>query len=270
MPRKALFQRRIPRRTPAELRSMRAAGLVVAEMHEEIRAALRPGVTTAQLDRIARGVLDRRGARSNFLGYHGYPAVICASVNDEVIHGIPGPRVLHEGDIIGIDCGAIVDGWHGDAAFTAGVGTVSPEAKRLMETADAALAAAISQMRSGKRVGDVSHAIERVAAAAGYGLADGYGGHGIGRSMHEDPDVPCRGVAGSGPRLEVGVVLAIEPMLLGGGSDDTVELDDGWTVVTPDGSLAAHCEHTVVVTEHGPEILTRSDGPRVLDIGEGT
>jgi len=260
MPRKPLFDRRIPRRTAAELRSMRAAGRVVAEMHEQIRAALRPGVTTAQLDRIARDVLERRGARSNFLGYHGYPAVICASVNDEVIHGIPGPRVLDEGDIVGIDCGAIVDGWHGDAAFTAGVGAISAEAQRLIDTAEAALAAAIAQMRPGKRVGDVSHAIERVADAAGYGLADGYGGHGIGRAMHEDPDVPCRGDAGKGLRLEVGVVLAIEPMLLGGGSDDTVELDDGWTVATPDGALAAHCEHTVVVTDHGPEILTRSGG----------
>lgn len=257
MARRGIFERRIPRRTADELRSMRAAGRVVAEMHAAIREALRPGVTTADLDRIARDVLERRGATSNFLGYGGFPAVICASVNDEVIHGIPGPRVLHEGDIVGIDCGAIVDGWHGDAAFTAGVGAISPEARRLIEVAEAALDAAIAQMVPGRRVGDVSHAIERVADAAGYGLADGYGGHGIGRAMHESPDVPCRGEAGKGPLLETGVVLAIEPMLIGGGMDDTVELDDGWTVVTPDGSLAAHCEHTVVVTEGGPEVLTR-------------
>lgn len=239
---------------------MRAAGRVVAEMHECIRAAIRPGVTTAELDRIARDVLDRRGAVSNFLGYHGYPAVICASVNNELVHGIPGARMLAEGDIIGIDCGAVVDGWHGDAAFTAPVGQVSPEARRLIAAAEEALAAAIGQMRSGRHVGDVSHAIEVVADAAGYGVADGYGGHGIGRAMHEAPDVPCRGTPGRGPRLEVGVVLAIEPMLLGGGGDDTVELDDGWTVVTADGSLAAHAEHTVVVTDQGPEILTEASG----------
>lgn len=257
MKKRLAFTRRLPRRTPDELRSMRAAGLVVAEMHSAIRDALRPGVTTGELDRIAREVLERRNATSNFLGYHGYPAVICASVNDEVIHGIPGPRVLDEGDIIGIDCGAIVAGWHGDAAFSAGIGTISTDAQRLIDTAEAALAAAIAQMVAGRRVGDVSHAIEVVATQAGYGLADGYGGHGIGRAMHEEPDVPCRGNPGRGPLLEAGVVLAIEPMLIAGGGDDTDELSDGWTVVTSDRSLAAHCEHTVVVTDHGPEILTR-------------
>ena len=257
MSRRGIFERRITRRTAEELRSMRQAGRVVAEMHAVIREALRPGVTTADLDLLARGVLDRRGATSNFLGYGGFPAVICASVNNEVIHGIPGPRVLNEGDIVGIDCGAIVDGWHGDAAFTAGVGTISAEARRLIEATEEALAAAIAEMRAGRRVGDVSHAINRIADAAGYGLADGYGGHGIGRAMHESPDVPCRGEPGKGPLLDVGVVLAIEPMLIGGGMDDTVELADGWTVITPDGSLAAHCEHTVAVTEGGPEVLTR-------------
>jgi len=221
-----------------------------------IRAALRPGVTTGELDRLAREVLDRRGARSNFLGYHGFPAVICASVNDEVIHGIPGPRVLSDGDVIGVDCGAIVDGWHGDAAFTAGVGTITTAAQTLIDTAEAALAASIRQMVPGRSVGDVSHAIEVVAGAGGYGLADGYGGHGIGRAMHEPPDVPCRGVPGRGRTLAPGVVLAIEPMLIAGGGDDTRVRSDGWTVVTTDGSLAAHCEHTVVVTEDGPEILT--------------
>jgi len=260
MARRLPFRRGLVTRTPDDLRHMRAAGRVVAEMHAQIRAALRPGVTTGELDRIARGVLERRGAQSNFLGYGGFPAVICTSVNDEVIHGIPGPRRLVEGDIIGIDCGAIVNGWHGDAAFSAGVGAISPEAQRIIDTAEAALAAAIRQMRVGRHLGDVSHAIEQVAEAAGYGVADGYGGHGIGRAMHEAPDVPCRGRPGQGPRLAAGVVLAIEPMLIGGGMDETVELDDGWTVVTPDGSLAAHCEHTVVVTDQGPEILTRGEG----------
>lgn len=254
------FGRRLVQRSDDDLRSMRAAGRVVAEMHDRIRSEIRPGVTTAALDSVAREVLDRRGAQSNFLGYRGYPAVICASVNDQVVHGIPGDRRLEEGDIVGIDCGAVVHGWHGDAAFTAGVGCISPEATRLIEAAEAALAAAIAQMRAGRHVGDVSHAIEVVAEAAGYGVADGYGGHGIGRAMHEAPDVPCRGTPGRGPRLDVGVVLAIEPMLIGGGIDDTIELDDGWTVVTADGSLAAHVEHTVVVTDHGPEILTADAG----------
>jgi len=256
MARRKLFGRGLPVRSREDLQYMRRAGRVVAEMHERIREAVVPGTTTADLDRIARDVLTRRHATSNFLGYHGFPAVICASVNDEVIHGIPGRRILEEGDIVGIDCGAIINGWHGDAAFTAGVGAISPEARRLIDTADAALAAAIARMVPGARVGDVSHAIELVTDAAGYGLADGYGGHGIGRAMHEDPDVPCRGLPGTGPLLAPGVVLAIEPMLIGGGSDDTEELDDGWTVVTTDGSLAAHTEHTVVVTDHGPEILT--------------
>jgi methionyl aminopeptidase len=235
---------------------MRRAGRVVAEMHEEIRAALRPGVTTADLDRIGRAVLDRRNARSNFLGYHGYPAVICASVNDEVIHGIPGGRVLEEGDVIAVDCGAIVDGWHGDAAFSAGVGGITPEAHRLIEIAERSLEAAIEQMRDGNRLGDVSHAVQAVAERAGCGIVDGYCGHGIGRAMHEDPDVPNVGRPGRGPRLDVGVVLAIEPMLTLG-DPDTVTLDDHWTVVTADGSLAVHVEHTVAVTDDGPEVLTR-------------
>jgi methionyl aminopeptidase len=226
-------------------------------MHQAIRAAARPGVTTGDLDRVARDVIARHGARSNFLGYHGYPAVICASVNDEVVHGIPGPRELAEGDIISIDCGAIVDGWHGDAAFTMAIGAVDDEAQRLIEVADAALAAAIATMVPGKAVGDIGASVSQVVSAAGYGSPRDYTGHGIGRAMHEYPDVPNRGRRGKGPALEPGVVLAIEPMLIAGGRDDVRELDDGWTVVTADGSLAAHVEHTVLVTDHGPEILTR-------------
>ena len=243
-------------RTADELRVMRAAGRVVAEMHASIREAARPGVTTAQLDLVGRQVLARRGATSNFLDYGGFPAVICASVNDEVIHGIPGPRVLDDGDLISIDCGAIVDGWHGDAAFTMGIGTITPEAQRLIDTAEAALAAAVQQMRPGRCLGDVGHAIESVVGAAGYGSPRSYCGHGIGRAMHEDPDVENRGRPGTGPELIEGVVLAIEPMLIAGGRDAVAELDDGWTVVTADGSLAAHVEHTVVAGPHGPEILT--------------
>ncbi|MEI7547425.1 MAG: type I methionyl aminopeptidase [Actinomycetota bacterium] len=247
----------IPRRTADELRHMRAAGRVVAEMHVALRAAARPGVTTAHLDRVARDVIERRGAESNFFGYHGFPGVICASVNDEVIHGIPGSRVLQEGDLLSVDCGAIVAGWHGDAAFSIGIGTISPVAQRLIDTAEAALAGGIKQMRAGRHLGDVGAAIEAVVAAGGYGNPLHYCGHGIGRSMHEEPDVENRGRSGRGVELLPGMVLAIEPMLLGGGDDRVVELDDGWTIATRDGSLAAHVEHTVLVGDHGPEILTK-------------
>jgi len=236
---------------------MRAAGRVVAEMHQAIRAAAAPGVTTLHLDQLARDVLTARGAGSNFLGYHGFPAVICASVNDELVHGIPNERPLQDGDIVSIDCGAIVNGWHGDAAFTMGVGEIDASAQRLIDTADRALAAAIAAMQPDGHLGDVGAAVERVVNAAGYGSPREYCGHGIEQAMHEDPDVENRGRRGKGPRLEPGVVLAIEPMLIAGGRDDVLVLDDDWTVVTADGSLAAHTEHTVVVTENGPEILTR-------------
>ena len=236
---------------------MRAAGRVVAEMHQAIRVAARPGVTTLRLDHIARDVLRSRDAISNFLGYHGYPAVICASVNDEVVHGIPNERPLQDGDILSIDCGAIVSGWHGDAAFTMGVGTIEPDAQRLIDAADRALVAAVAAMLPGGHLGDVGAAVESVVNAAGYGSPRDYCGHGIGRAMHEEPDVENRGRRGKGPRLEPGVVLAIEPMLIAGGHDDVMVLDDDWTVVSADGSLAAHTEHTVLVTESGPEILTR-------------
>ncbi|MEZ5274432.1 MAG: type I methionyl aminopeptidase [Ilumatobacteraceae bacterium] len=247
----------LPVRSADELRRMRAAGRVVAEMHQAIRAAARPGVTTGDLDLVARGVLEQRGAESNFFGYCGYPAVICASVNDEVIHGIPGPRVLEDGDLLSIDCGAIVDGWHGDAAFSMVIGTATDEQHRLISTAETALAAAVRAMRPGNTLGDIGAAIEGVVSAAGYGSPHNYCGHGIGQDMHEDPDVENRGTPGRGPALREGVVLAIEPMLIASGRDDVRELSDGWTVVTADGSLAAHVEHTVVVGAHGPEILTR-------------
>jgi len=246
----------ITRKSRDQIALMRRAGKVVAEMHEECIRAAKAGATTMDVDRVARDVIERRGARSNFLGYHGFPAVICASVNDEVIHGIPGRRVLEEGDVIAVDCGAIVDGWHGDAAFSAGVGEITPEARRLIEVAERSLDAAIGQMRDGNRLGDVSAAVQAVAERAGCGIVDGYSGHGIGRAMHEEPDVPNIGRAGKGPRLDIGVVLAIEPMLTLG-DPDTVTLDDHWTVVTVDGSLAAHVEHTVAITDDGPEVLTR-------------
>jgi methionyl aminopeptidase len=249
--------RHLSRRSSDELREMRAAGRVVAEMHEAIRAAARPGVTTLRLDHVARDVLTARNATSNFLGYHGYPAVICASVNDELVHGIPNERPLRDGDILSIDCGAIVSGWHGDAAFTMAIGEIDGDAQRLIDAADRALAAAVAAMQPGGHLGDVGAAVESVVNAAGYGSPRDYCGHGIGRAMHEEPDVENRGRRGKGPRLEPGVVLAIEPMLIASGQDDVLVLDDDWTVVTADGSLAAHTEHTVLVTNHGPEILTR-------------
>jgi methionyl aminopeptidase len=243
------------RRSADEIRTMRRAGRVVAEMHDRIRSALRPGVTTLQLDWIGREVLERRGARSNFLGYHGYPAVICASPNDVVVHGIPDGRVLDDGDIVSIDCGAIVDGYHGDAAFTAGVGTIEAEAERLVDVTRRALEAGIAQLRPGGRLGDLGAAIEATVGRAGFSVVRDYVGHGIGTAMHEPPDVPNFGKPGRGKKVTAGDVFAVEPMVCAG-SDATEVLDDGWTVVTVDGSLAAHWEHTVAVTDDGPEILT--------------
>ena len=243
------------RRSTDEIRTMRRAGRVVAEMHDRIRSALRPGVTTLQLDAIGREVLERRGARSNFLGYHGYPAVICASPNDVVVHGIPDGRVLDDGDIVSIDCGAIVDGYHGDAAFTAGVGTIDAEAERLVDVTRRALEVGIAELRSGGRLGDLGAAVESTIERAGFSVVRDYVGHGIGTAMHEPPDVPNFGKPGRGKKVTVGDVFAVEPMVCAG-SDATEVLDDGWTVVTVDGSLAAHWEHTVAVTDDGPEILT--------------
>jgi methionyl aminopeptidase len=248
----------IPRRSPADLRAMRAAGRVVAEMHGCIREAIRPGVTTGALDRIGRSVLERRGAQSNFLGYHGYPAVICASINNVVVHGIPGDgpdETLDEGDIVSIDCGAIVEGWHGDAAFTAGVGEISADAARLIEVADQALAAAIDVMVPGNRVGDIGAAVEGVVVASGFDFIRDYCGHGIGRAMHEWPDVPNFGRPGRGPRLAAGSVLAVEPMVVAGRAH-VYTFEDGWGVATDDDGWAAHAEHTIAVTDNGPEILT--------------
>ncbi|HEV2369143.1 MAG TPA: type I methionyl aminopeptidase [Acidimicrobiales bacterium] len=242
-------------RTKEELAKMRRAGRVVAEMHEKTRAAIRPGITTAELDAVAREVLDRRGAKSNFLGYHGFPAVICTSPNDMIVHGIPGPYRLKDGDIISIDCGAIIEGYHGDAAYTAPVGEVAEEARRLMEVTEASLWAAIEQIRPGGRLSDIGHAVQTVAEAAGYGVVREYVGHAIGTAMHEEPQVPNYGPPGKGPKLRPGHVFAVEPMVNVGGRE-TRQLEDGWSVVTADGSLSAHFEHTIAVTEEGREVLT--------------
>lgn len=243
-------------RSKDELRHMRAAGRVVAEMHEKIRAAIRPGVTTSDLDVIGRKVIDSRGASSNFLGYHGFPAVICASPNDVIVHGIPGPIVLNEGDIISVDCGAVVEGWHGDAAFTAGVGTISVEAARLISVTEASLAAGIAAMVDGNTLGDIGAAVQAVVEAAGFSVVRDYVGHGIGRRMHEAPEVPNYGVAGKGGKLKTGMTLAVEPMVTIGGAE-TFLTEDGWTVLSADGSWAAHFEHTIAIGPKGPEILTQ-------------
>jgi len=245
-------------KTAAELAKMRKAGRVVAEMHERIREAIRPGVTTRELDAIGREVLERRNARSNFLGY-GHPpftGVICASPNDVIVHGVPGDVRLDEGDIISIDCGAIVEGWHGDAAFTTGVGQIDPEAQRLIDVTEASLAAAIEVMVPGGRLSDIGHAVQRTAESAGFSVVREYTGHGIGTAMHEAPDVPNWGKPGKGRRLAPGQTYAVEPMVCAG-RPDTLLLDDQWTVVTRDGRWAAHAEHTIAITDDGPEILTR-------------
>jgi methionyl aminopeptidase len=245
----------VGRRTADEIRTMRRAGRVVAEMHDAIRAALVPGATLLELDAVGREVLARRGARSNFLGYHGYPAVICTSVNDVVVHGIPDQRALAEGDIVSIDCGAIVDGYHGDAAFTAGVGHIDETAQRLIDVTRAALDAGIAELVPGGRLGDLGAAVQGTVERAGFSVVREYVGHGIGTAMHEPPDVPNYGKRGKGKRVASGDVYAVEPMVCAG-RNTTAVLDDGWTVVTVDGSWAAHWEHTVAVTDDGPEILT--------------
>ena len=247
-------------KTPEQFAVMREAGLVVAHTLGAVAAAVRPGVTTAELDALAEREIRAAGATPSFLGYHGYPATICTSVNDEIVHGIPSPaRHLNEGDIISIDCGAIVRGWHGDAAVTVGVGALSAEHAALLSVCEAALWQGLAHAQADGRLGDISHAVETSIRKAGrYGVVEEYTGHGIGTAMHMDPPVPNYGRAGRGPRLRAGMALAIEPMVTLGGAE-TVLHDDGWTVTTADGSWAAHFEHTVAITAEGPWVLTAED-----------
>ncbi len=253
----------VPQRTPGELDAMAAAGAVVASALAAVRQAAAPGVSTLALDEIAESVIRDGGGVPSFLGYHGYPASICSSVNERVVHGIPSAdEILAPGDLVSIDCGAIVEGWHGDSAITFGVETLIPVDEALSQATKEAMEAGAAAMVPGNRLTDVSHAIETATRAAekrygrAFGIVDGYGGHGIGRQMHMDPFLPNEGAPGRGPYLAVGSVLAIEPMLTLG-TTKTVVLDDEWTVITADGSRAAHWEHTVAVTEDGPRILTR-------------
>ncbi|MEH1012145.1 type I methionyl aminopeptidase [Micromonospora sp. CPCC 206060] len=255
-------------KTPEQIEKMRAAGLVVAAALARMREAVAPGVTTADLDAIAESVIRGAGAVPSFKGYHGFPASICSSVNEQIVHAIPSPQqVLADGDIISIDCGAVLDGWHGDAAITVGVGEVGPELLRMAEVAEdamwAGIGAAARGAASGKgRLTDISHAVENAVRRAGrYGIVDGYGGHGIGTEMHQDPHVLNHGRPGKGPRLVPGMALAIEPMITMG-SPRTAELADGWTVVTRDGSMAVHVEHTMALLEDGVWVLTAPDGGR--------
>ena len=243
------------RRNEDEVAKMRRAGRVVAEMHDATRAAAKPGVTTAELDAVARAVLERRGARSNFLNYRGFPAVICTSPNDMIVHGIPGAYVLEEGDILSVDCGAIIEGYHGDAAFTMAIGAVSPEAARLIETTERSLWAGIEQLRSGNRLHEVGRAVQEVAEGAGFSVVREYVGHAIGTAMHEEPQVPNYWPGQGGPLLKSGMVFAVEPMVNAGGPATRI-LEDGWSVVTADGRLSAHFEHSIAVTDDGPEVLT--------------
>lgn len=262
-----MFSRAIERKTPEQIAVMRKAGLVVARIHSEVRQAIRAGVTTADLDQIAETVIRDAGAVPNFKGYHGYPAVICTSVNDEVVHGIPRDRVLEDGDVISIDAGAIVDGWHGDAAFSVVVGEASNDIKELLKVTEESLWRGIAAAWNGSHIGDIGFAIENyVDSHSDFGIVEGYTGHGIGSAMHMDPVVPNHGPGGRGPRLKTGMVLAIEPMVtLKPGP--TWVLDDDWTVVST--STAAHFEHTVAITETGLWVLTAPDGgkERLTELG---
>jgi methionyl aminopeptidase len=255
-------------KTPAQIEKMRAAGLVVAAALARMRDAVAPGMSTAELDAIAESVIREAGAVPSFKGYHGFPASICSSVNEQIVHAIPSSKqVLRDGDIISIDCGAVLDGWHGDAAVTVPVGEVRPELLRMAQVAEDAMWAGIAAAARGAATGrgrltDISYAVESAVRRGGrYGIVDGYGGHGIGTEMHQDPHVLNHGRPGRGPRLVPGLALAIEPMITIG-SPRTVELDDGWTVVTRDGSVAVHVEHSMAILEDGVWVLTAEDGGR--------
>ncbi len=239
-----------------EIEIMRRAGKIVAEVLDLMRSEVRPGVTTAELDRLSRELIESHGASPSFLGHQGFTASICASVNEEVVHGIPGPRKLVEGDIFSIDVGAYLDGYHADSALTLPVGNISDQARRLIDITEQGFASGVTMARAGNRIGDISAAVQQVADGEGYGIVRELTGHGVGRSLWEDPSIPNYGRAGSGALLRPGMTIAIEPMFTTG--DPRVRfLDDGWTVVTEDGGLSAHYEHTVLITPGDPELLTR-------------
>jgi methionyl aminopeptidase len=242
-------------KSPDEIAIMRKAGRVVSRVLKRLSGEIRPGMRTEELELISLEELALCGARSSFKGYRGFPASVCVSINNEVVHGIPGSRVIQEGDIVSLDVGSIVDGFQGDGAITVGVGQISSVTKRLLEAAEGALMAGISAARDGGHLSDISSAIQGYAEARGFSVVREYTGHGIGRDMHEEPQIPNFGLPGQGPVLRKGMTLAIEPMVNAGGWRTQV-CDDQWTVVTADGSLSAHFEHTIAVTDSEPEILT--------------
>jgi methionyl aminopeptidase len=253
-------ERGIEIKTREQIIAMRAAGLVVGRTLELLRGEVKPGVTTGDLDAIAEDAIRSAGAQPSFKGYHGFTGSICASVNDEIVHGIPGDRVLAEGDLISIDCGAIVEGWHGDAAITVPVGQAAPELLELARICEESMWRGFAAARLGGRLTDISHAVEsHVRANSSYGIVEDFVGHGIGSAMHQPPNVPNFGKAGKGPKLVEGLALAVEPMLTLGKQDNHT-LEDDWTVVTDDGLAAAHTEHTFTLTPQGPWVLTALDG----------
>lgn len=261
-----MFKRRKPviqMKTAEQIELMRKAGLLVGETLQLLREAVKPGITTLDLDTIAEENIRDHGGIPSFKGYHGFPGTICASVNEEIVHGIPrDTKVLKDGDIISIDCGAIVEGWHGDSAITVPVGEVSPRLTKLLEVTEASLWHGLRAGVDGARLTDMSYAIESYIRSQGsYGIVEGYGGHGIGTEMHMDPLIPNHGAPGYGPVLEVGMCFAVEPMV-NLGTKATVELEDGWTVITTDGEFSAHFEHTFAVTADGPRVLTALDEGR--------
>ncbi len=242
-----------------EFAKMRVAGACVAAVHSAVREAAVPGVTTKDLDLLAAGIIERHGCTPSFFGYYGYPASICASPNSVIVHGIPGSHVLREGDLLSIDVGAIFEGYHGDAAISFGIGEVAEETQRLIDTTERAMWAGLAQATPGNRVGDIGFAVGAIGEAAGYGIVREYVGHGIGKRMHEEPQVPNYGRVGKGMKLREGMALCIEPMF-NLGTEETTVLDDRWTVVTADGSLSCHWEHTIALTEDGPQVFTVPEG----------
>ncbi len=244
-------------KTPQEIEKMRRSGQILRQVHEAIKPLVIAGATTQQLENAANAKIDSFGAKAAFKGYHGFPAALCTSLNDQVVHGMPSEKtVLKDGDILSIDCGVIVDGFYSDAAVTYAIGTPSAKTKRLLAITQASLEAAIQEAVPGGRLFDISAAVQEMCEAEGFGVVKEFVGHGIGRAMHEDPQVPNFGTRGKGPRLKAGMVLAIEPMINAGGAEVKV-LKDGWTAVTVDGSYSAHFEHTVAITKDGPLVLTR-------------
>jgi methionyl aminopeptidase len=248
----------IVRKSKRELEKMASAGRIVVEVLERLGEITEPGITTGELDRIAEKLIRSRGGTPTFKGYRGFPGSICSSPNSMIVHGIPGPYRLEEGDLISIDVGVTKDGFVADSAYTFAVGDVDPEAQRLMDVCRAALDAGIDEVRAGRRVGDISSAVQSVTESAGFSVVRTLVGHGVGRSMHEEPQIPNFGDAGRGPELAPGMTLAIEPMITAGGPEVYVA-DDGWSIYTDDGSLAAHFEHTVAATDDGPLVLTASE-----------